>query len=74
MDTLFSQYSDEFVRENYIKAADPEDPYNYRSRAFTYAAKIPMWAGLLAGTRVTVVYLMSQSVSHLKFSEFSVFC
>uniref|UniRef100_UPI002FE4FAD0 UQCRFS1 n=1 Tax=Euglena gracilis TaxID=3039 RepID=UPI002FE4FAD0 len=53
-------YSDEFVRENYIKAADPEDPYNYRSRAFTYAAKIPMWAGLLAGTRVTVVYLMSQ--------------
>lgn len=32
----FLQFSDEFVRENYFKAADPADPYNYRSRAFVF--------------------------------------
>lgn len=53
-------FSDEFVRENYIKTADPADPFNYRSRAFTYAAKLPMWAGMLEGTRITVVYALSQ--------------
>lgn len=53
-------FTDEFVRKNYIKASDPEDPFNYRSRAFTYAAKIPMWAGLVASTRIIVIYCLSQ--------------
>lgn len=53
-------FTDEFVRKNYIKADNPEDPYNYRSRAFTYAAKIPMWAGAAAGARVLVLFFISQ--------------
>jgi len=53
-------FSDEFVRENYFKAADPADPYNYRSRAFVYAAKIPMWAGIITGARMTAVFILSQ--------------
>ena len=60
--TFCIQFTDEFVRKNYIKADNPEDPYNYRSRAFTYAAKIPMWAGAAAGARVLVLFFISQYV------------
>ena len=53
-------FDDEFIRQNYIKADDPSDPYNYKGKAFTYAAKLPMWAALVASARVIAVFLLSQ--------------
>lgn len=53
-------FTDEFVRTNYIKADDPSDPFNYKGRAFTYAAKIPMWATAVAGARVLAIFFLSQ--------------
>jgi len=53
-------FSDDFIRKNYLKEDNPEDPYNYRGRAFTYMVKVPMWATCLASARVVACFLMSQ--------------
>lgn len=57
-----TQYSDEFVLDNYVWSAvkDGSDPHGHQARVFVYIVKAQNWATLMAMSRATALFVLSQ--------------